>query len=461
MKKHVLFVLLALLLVAVSSHAQGLGSIAGRITDHEGASVANAKVTALQVGTGFSRTALSDTEGLFVIPSLQPATYSLSVEANGFSTARESGIVLLADQTLTINVGLKLGMTTEVVVVSGNALQVDTSTSTLKQVIEQQRLVELPLNGRNAATLTLLVPGTVNSPNGGADQGTTKTFPGAVTISANGSRQNQTSYQLDGGNFVDEYSNTNQPFPFPDALQEFSVQTSNYGAEYGQNAGGVVNVLTKSGTDQFHGDLFEFMRNSVFNARSWDANFAAKDHGRDQLKRNQFGGVIGGPIIKDKTFFFAGYQGTRLRNVGNPTTASVLTAAQRASATDPAVIKLLTFIPLGDPGSFDSAGQPRVTYVRPQRDNYDEILGKVDHSVTSKDRLSFRYDRNRFHRDPVFDPTNILNYADGTNAIINQNYLLHESHVFTPNLLNDFRFSYAREESDRGPAATVPSVADL
>src|SRR5204862_7024778 len=168
----------------VSAPAQGLGSIAPRMSDRESASVANAKVTALQVGTRLSRTALSDTEGLFVIASLQPATYRLSVEANGFSTARESGIVLLADQTLTVNFGLKLGMTTEVVVVSGNALQVDTSTSTLKQVIEQQRLVELPLNGRNAAQLTLLVAGAVNSPNGGADQGATKTFPGAVTFSA-------------------------------------------------------------------------------------------------------------------------------------------------------------------------------------------------------------------------------------------------------------------------------------
>src|SRR5213594_5265885 len=292
MKKHVLFVLLAILFVAVSSQAQGLGSIAGRITDPEGASVANAKVTALQVGTGFSRTALSDTEGLFVIPSLQPATYSLSVEANGFSTARESGIVLLADQTLTVNVGLKLGMTTEVVVVSGNALQVDTSTSTLKQVIEQQRLVEMPLEGRNAAKLTLLVPGAVFSVSGGADQGTTKTFPGAVTISANGARQDMVSYQLDGGNYVDEYTNVNQPFPFPDAIQEFSVQTSNYSAEYGQNAGAVVNVITKSGSNKFHGNAFEFVRNSVFNARNFFAPLTArladgstvplKDKGRDQ-----------------------------------------------------------------------------------------------------------------------------------------------------------------------------------
>jgi hypothetical protein len=194
MKKYVLPILLALLFLPVSSRAQGLGSIEGRVTDPEGASVPNAKVTAVQVGTGFSRAALSDSGGLYVIPSLQPATYDLTIEATGFGTSKESGVILLADQTLTVNFGLKLGMNTEVVMVSGNALQVDTSTSTLKQVIEQQRISELPLNGRNAAQLTLLVAGAVNSPNGGADQGATKTFPGAVTYSANGARQDTISY---------------------------------------------------------------------------------------------------------------------------------------------------------------------------------------------------------------------------------------------------------------------------
>src|SRR5207244_4573065 len=142
--------------------------------------------------------------------------------------------------------------------------QVDTATSTLKHVVEMQRVLELPLNGRNAANLTLGATGAVQANFGGADQGTTKTFPGAVTISVNGARQNQISYQLDGGNYVDEYTNVNQPFPNPDALQEFSIQTSNYSAEYGQNAGAVVNVVTKSGTNTFHGDAFEFVRNAVF-----------------------------------------------------------------------------------------------------------------------------------------------------------------------------------------------------
>jgi hypothetical protein len=261
MKTKFTMLFFALLLGPLFSRAQGLGSITGRVFDPNGAAVASAKVVVMQEGTGFSRTATADTDGLYVIPSLEPATYIVSVDAPGFSTSRQSGVVLLADQTLTVNLTLKVGATTEVVTVVGNALQVDTATSTLKQVIEQKRISELPLNGRNAAQLTLLVPGAVNAPNGGADQGATKTFPAAVTYSANGARQNTISYQLDGGNYVDEYTNVNQPFPFPDALQEFSVQTSNYSAEYGENAGGVVNVITKSGTNSFHGDAFEFVRN--------------------------------------------------------------------------------------------------------------------------------------------------------------------------------------------------------
>ncbi len=464
MRKNVLIAVVALLLAPLFSHAQGLGSIVGMVTDPAGAAVLGAQVTATQVGTGLSRAATTNTDGLYVIPSLRPATYNVTVDAKGFSVTRQMDVVLQADQTLTVNFGVTLGTTTEVVTVSGSALQVDTTTSTLRQVIEQQRLIELPLNGRNAAQLSLLVPGVVNSINGGADQGTTKTFPGAVTFSANGARQDMISYQLDGGNYVDEYTNVNQPFPFPDALQEFSVQTSNYTAEYGQNAGAVVNVITKSGTNNFHGDAFEFLRNAVFNARNFFAPLTqngvpTKDQGRDQLKRNQFGGTVGGPIIRDKTFFFAGYQGTRLRNLGSPTNSTVPSQADIDAFTgaggviDPTVANLLTLLPV----------QPTtrsVTFSRPDKQNFHEVLGRVDHAFNQNDRVSVRYDYNYFSKAAVFVPTNILTYADGS-KITNQNWLIHETHIFRPTLVNEFRFSYAREKSSRGPDANVPSVQTL
>src|SRR2546425_1977904 len=319
MKKAALLIL-SVLFVPVSTRAQGLGSIVGTVTDPSGAAIASAKIMAKEAGTGFVREARTDDQGYYVIPSLRPAAYIVSVEARGFSTAKEN-ITLLADQTLTVNVQLKLGVSTETVTVNSGDTQVDTTTSILKQVIEEQRLGELPLEGRNAAGLTLLVSGAVNSPGGGADQGFTKTFPGAGTISANGSRQNQVSYQLDGGNYVDEYTNVNQPFPFPDALQEFSVQTSNYSAQYGQNAGAVVNVITKSGTNQFHGSAFEFLRTPALNARRWDQPT------KNQIHRNQFGGTIGGPIRHDRSFFFGAYQGTLFHNVLPTTSQPVPTAA--------------------------------------------------------------------------------------------------------------------------------------
>jgi len=476
MKKNVLITLLALLFAPLFSHGQGLGSIVGRVTDPAGAAVAGAQVTATQEGTGFSRSATTDTEGLYVIPSLQPAIYNLTVEAKGFSTSKESGVTLLADQTLTVNVSVKLGVTTEVVTVTGNALQVDTATSTLKQVIEQQRISELPLNGRNAAQLTLLVAGAVNSPNGGADQGATKTFPGAVTYSANGARQDTISYQLDGGNYVDEYTNVNQPFPFPDALQEFSVQTSNYSAEYGENAGGVVNVITKSGTNSFHGDAFEFVRNPALNAQ----NFFATPSTPDQIKRNQYGGTIGGPVIHDKTFFFGGYQRTAFRNlllggssvVGQTDITNFLATGGPGGTPgkiDPAVANMLGINPttgayLGASAKFSLAGpiltgsNPTVPFSKPDTENFDSGIGRLDHSIRKDDKLTLRYEFDRFTKAPVFNPLLLAAYTDATFSIIAQNALIHETHIFSPRFINDFRMSYSREVSNRGPA---PNAVDV
>ena len=471
MKKNVLMVLFVLLFVPLTSRAQGLGSITGRVTDPAGASVAGAHVTATQEGTGFSRTASTDTEGLYVIPSLQPATYTLTVEAKGFSTSKESSITLLADQTLTLNVGVKLGTTTEVVTVTSGALQVDTATSTLKQVIEQERISELPLNGRNAAQLTLLVAGAVNSPNGGADQGATKTFPGAVTYSANGARQDTISYQLDGGNYVDEYTNVNQPFPFPDALQEFSVQTSNYSAEYGENAGGVVNVITKSGTNSFHGDAFEFVRNPVFNAQ----NYFATPTTPDRIKRNQYGGTLGGPVIHDKTFFFLGYQRTAFRNlvlgsshvVGQTDITSFLAAGKKL---DPGVATMLGIDPttgayLGSSAKFSLAGaiptgsNPTVPFSKPDIENFDSGIGRIDHSIGKRDKITGRYEYDRFTKAPVFNPLELVAYTDATFSIVAQNALVHETHIFSPTLINDFRVSYSREVSTRGPGSNAANLA--
>lgn len=446
--KQSLVLLLLISLFPILVHAQGVGSMVGTVTDPSGSVVVGATVKVTDRGTGFVRSTLTNGEGSYVLSAMKPTQYDISVEAAGFRIFIQRGITLLANQTLTVNARLSLGSNAEVVEVKVDVAPIDTATSTLKHVVETERLVELPLEGRNAASLTLEATGAVSAPSGGADQGTTKTFPGAVTIAVNGSRQNQISYRLDGGNYVDEYTNVNQPFPMPDALQEFSVQTSNYSAEFGQNAGAVVNVVTRSGTNAFHGNAFEFVRNSVFNATQFQSTT-----GKDKIKRNQFGGTFGGPIVREKTFFFAGFQATRFRNLGDNQTKSVPTAAQRATATDPAVIALLAGIPVGD-----ASGQ--VNFAKPDHQDFTDVIAKVDHALTANDRMTVRYSYDRFTKQAIFDPQNFLTYSDGS-TIVGQNALIDETHVFGPSLVNSFRFNYSRENATRGPAANAISVADL
>ena len=216
------------------AHGQGLGSIVGTVVDPSGAAVAGAKVTAMQSATGVTIEALTNASGGYVFPALPPTKYDINVAAAGFAAYTQRGATLQADQALTINVSLKVGGATTSVTVTTEAPQVDTTTGTLSQVVDTARVNELPLNARNAAQLTTLTPGINVAPNiASIDQGNTKTFPVDILITSNGARTNQTNFLFDGGNNVDEYTNVNAPFPFPDALQEFSVQTSNYQAEYG------------------------------------------------------------------------------------------------------------------------------------------------------------------------------------------------------------------------------------
>ncbi len=489
--------LLALLGVAQQAWAQGgAASLRGTVTDPSGASVPSAKVTATQVGTGLARTVTADSEGNYLIPQLAPADYVLTVQAQGFTTFSQKGITLLADQSLTNNVRLQLGATTQAVNVQAAVTQVDTTTATLNQVVNQTQMVELPLNGRNAAALTLLVAGAAPAPSngGGALQGITKEFPSQITVATSGVQEDQVNYMLDGATYNDLMYSVNMPFPFPDALEEFSVQTSNYAAQYGDNSGGVVNIITKSGSDTLHGNLFEFDRNAIFNAR----NFFAIPK-RDQLKRNQYGGTIGGPVDipglykgKDRTFFFFGYQGTRIRNVGNTSTAYVPTTSElqngdfsaylsATNASNP-LKKAVTLInpTTGQPFSgniipttmFNTVatnmekylpqvtGTGLVSYVSRTIQNENEVVYRVDHAINSQDHLTFRGTWNHLFNDGYFDKTNISSLA-GYSNLAAQDYLLHESHTFRSNLFNDFRFSYGREYVFRGPEAGAPGWPEL
>jgi hypothetical protein len=409
--------------------------------------------------------------------SLRPTRYELTAETTGFRTYKHSGFELLANQSLTINVALDVGSVTESVNISGAAVQVDTSTSTLTEVVDQSRIVELPLNGRDAATLATLVPGTsvisVSRESG-------KSIPGGLQLASNGTGTRQVSYKLDGTTNTDTYYQENQTFPFPDALQEFSIQTSNYSAAHGNTAGAMVNVVTKSGTNEFHGGAFEFVRNRVFNAR----NFFSAD--RDFLKRNQFGAYLGGPIIRNKAFFFGGWQGTRIRNKGNNLNTFGPTIDQRAGNfnTCGAPCNRVLRDPLGGnfpnnqiPVSrFDSAAVKVVSYIpavggdgfvslpRPIQHNLDQFIAKGDYLFTSADRLSGRYFIDHFKNAGTYDPTNLLSYRNPTLAsrVRSQSGVITWTRTFTPTLLNDARFGFTRIHASRGPFFEgVPSMQDL
>ena len=475
-----------LFLFSAPAWCQGLSTINGSVTDPSGAVVARASISVVEIDTSLQRSTLTSAEGLYVISGLHPARYTLTAAAPGFRQITQTGIVLEANDTRTINLRLELGAATETVKVEANAVQVDTTTATVRQVVDSARMVELPLNGRNPAQLTALVAGAVNAPSNNADQGTTKTFPAAVTVSVNGGRSNNIVFNLDGVHSEDIFSNVNQPLPMPDALQEFSFQTSNFSAEYGQNSSGVVNVVTKSGTNVFHGDAFEFVRNAQFNARNF---FSAK---RDQLKRNQFGGTIGGPIIKDRLFFFGGYQRTTIRNTRNDQSAYVPTASDLAgdfspflSASDPAN-PLRRQVLIKDPATgqpfpnnqvpvsrFDPAALAMVKYLPPTSaangfalfsvpviQDFNEFIVRTDYSVTSKDRLNFRFNKSYYDQPGIFANNNLLTYADHT-PDNSYNTAVQETHVFGPTLLNDFRFGVTRETTSRHPPDNTPNMHDF
>jgi hypothetical protein len=479
-----------ILLIAAAAYGQGGGNAAmtGTVTDPSGAVVSQANVTMTQVGTETKRTATTNVNGQFTIPSLTPATYRLTVEAAGFKTYFQD-VTLLADQSGSLQILMQLGQAQERVTVEATATLVNTVTAVVSQVVERSRLVELPLNGRNPADLTKLVAGTVDSNNGaGTSQGDTKQVPGTEVVSVNGARPDQISYNLDGGTNQDLMSNSNNPFPFPDALQEFSVQTNSFDTQYGTNAGAVVNVVTKSGTNQFHGDVFEFLRNREFNARNY---FAAAT---DPMKRNQYGGTIGGPIQKDRTFAFFGYQGTRIRTTGNANNTILPTAANMTgdfsnylnasaavnpqakvislvdpttgnpipgdmipgSSVSPIAVALSKYLPISQGGA-----NGRITYPVPTIQNFDEYVARFDRVFRGVDRFYARFYTDKYYHAPAYDGKNILLTSTAGSTVRSQNWATGYTWVAGPRFVDNFVATFMRAASDRGQGGNVPQFNDF
>src|SRR5271166_5521498 len=298
--KTALFLLAAIVVPAVSSAQDANGRIFGTVYDQQGAVIAAAQISATNTATQVARTTVADSEGHYQILALPIGNYKVKAEHTGFRTVISSEQKLFINQALRIDIKMEVGSASERVDVGAEAAPVETVNSTLGQSVTGRQLTNMPLNGRDMLDLALLQPGVTESND---DNG------GAGNYSIAGGRSDSVTFLLDGGLNNDLLDNSNVLDPNPDAIAEFKILVSDYTAEYGRNGGGVISVVTKSGTNQIHGSAFEFIRN-----RDFDANdYFNKQQGlpRLDLKRNQYGATLGGKIIKDKAFFFLAYQGQR------------------------------------------------------------------------------------------------------------------------------------------------------
>ncbi len=392
---------------AAMAQVRDTASVFGTVTDAQAALVPGAKIVISNSATGATRSATTDASGAYVFALLPVGIYNFTVEQSGFRKYERRSVQLQANENIRLDVALEVGNVSETVSVEASSAQVDTRSATVSQTVDSRRVVELPLNGRNPADLILLAAGVSSgAANNSGDVGGSSWRPkGQKEITVNGSRNNNLRYTLDGGTNMDDLVNGNLDFPFPNAVQEFSAQTSNMGVEQGGLSGGALNVVTKSGTNQIHGDAFWFVRNTELNAR----NFFSRSP--DLLKRNQFGFTVGGPFVKNRLFGFMGLQRLTIRAAAGNNRDLTLTAAERSgdfSAStsrtlyDPLTngtpfagnriptsrfaapaVKLLTFSPLPDSEGF-------VRYAVSQPENGLQGIGKLDYVHSQAHSFVFR-----------------------------------------------------------------------
>ncbi|MCC6368923.1 MAG: TonB-dependent receptor [Bryobacterales bacterium] len=453
---------LFLLLLPALLFGQSTGTILGTVSDSTGAVVPATVMKVVNILTSQQWEAASDAAGRFGFPRLPVGDYKLEASHAGFRQFRSEAIHLDADQTRAANIVLEIGQTSESVTVTGAVGLVETVGGTIKEVVDEKRINELPLNGRNPLQLQLLIPGAVPSTG-------SVSLAQNTTISVNGARGNQNNYMLDGGDNNDPLTNSASIVPNPDALEEFSILTNNFSAEYGRNTGAVVNAITKSGTNEYHASLYEFVRNDAFDARNFFSLVTPK------LRRNQFGGTLGGPVQiprifngHDRTFFFFSYEGVRERRANTFSSLVVPTALERAGnfsqsarkPTDP-----LTKSPF--PGGiipatrFDAAAVNFINalvplpntpsgqhiFNTPQNLDADQIMARGDHQITSKQRLTARV----FYEWESTFLTAGLPKLHSSTGFHTYNVMANHTDIISPGLLNTAQFTFGRVLIERGP----------
>jgi hypothetical protein len=468
-------VALALTVVAAApAAAQAVtGTLLGTVTDSTGAVVTNAKVTVLNEGTGLTREIKTDANGEYTAPQIPTGHYTVMVEMEGFKTAALSGIQVGVDQRVKIDVPLEVGALTETVTIEATTPLIQAASSELGTTVTDEQIKALPLNGRNFVNLTRTIPGVLRGiPGANIDGAGSLAWRASASFSANGQRPRDNNFMLDGVDNNETWLQTVVIFPTPDALDEFKMQTSTYSAEFGRSLGGVVNLQIKSGTNTYHGSVFEFMRRDRFDANNFFNNRAGRD--KPDFKLDQFGGTIGGAILKDRTFFFADYQGHREKQ-GQTFLSTVPTLAMRNgdfSAVRRTIYDPLTGLPFAgnvipsgrfDPvavnvlkqlypepntaGTVAANGQTINNYlinpVKEREDNQGDI--KVDHNLSTNNRFFGRYSIQKTHR---FQPATLphgdagATFGAGDGNVKAQGFAFNDTHTIKSNLLNEFRFGW-------------------
>jgi hypothetical protein len=470
--------------VAAIAQAVNNAQIRGVVQDSSGAVVTGAQIKATHTDTGETRSTASAADGSYLLPDLAIGSYSLEVTSAAFSKYVQSGIVLEVGQNVQINIPLTVGTVAQEVHVSANAAMVETQDTSISEVIDQKRIIDLPLNGRQATDLIALSGGAAIPPNAASRDVTSHDYVNSVAVSVSGGQINGNNYLLDGADNNDSHSNINMPFPFPDALQEFSVQTSGISARFGLHPGSVVNVATKSGTNSWHGNLFEFVRNGDLNAR----NFFATS--QDNLRRNQYGGTIGGPIRKDKIFVFGGYQETRIRTAPPQTVGYVATqqalngdfsSLESAACQSNHIAKQLKNPATGQP--FPNNQISPSLYTAPSLNLLKLIpistdpCGKLIYSIpnpSNEYQYVSRVDWVQSPRNNVFARYFILDYANPavyTNDLLttsrpallqrSQTIAIGDQFTISPTVVNSFRVAFGRLAVHRSNPSNFPTPVQL
>jgi len=462
------------------SQIAGTGTIQGTVTDSTGAVIPNAAITLTDQATQVKHTGVSNSAGSYLFPSIPIGTYNLQVSVPGFKTSVQTGIVLEVGSNISVNASLSVGNADVKVEVQAEGLALQTEDPTFKQTIDQKAVTEMPLNGRQMTALITLSGGSNQAPAG--DFTGSKFSYATISVSIAGGGGNTTLWRLDGGDNQDYMANGNLPYPIPDAVSEFSVESTDLGAQDGGHVGGMVNVVTKSGTNKYHGEGFEFIRNNYIDA----TNFFSTTP--DTLHQNQYGGTFGGPIKRDKMFAFAAYQRWVAKQAQANTQAQVPTTANLAGdwsacdsmqlydpltgvalpgnkySTAPTynaqALALDKYLPKVD-SSYDITNCGNVIYSIPWAVNSNQFTTRVDYTVSNKQNIYGRYFVDGYQFPAYFSPTNILITTQSGNIQRVQTFTLGDAYTITPNIVNAAHISILRRVNNRGYAANDINAATL